>query len=623
MLFFGLILLSASLSSMLMFDILNADGLTLLERLKLPLFFVLFTSLAGVFWTAIAGFVVRLAGHDPVGIATHEASGCALRHRTALAMCIYNEDAGRVAAGVDAIWTSLTAQSEHHAFDLFILSDTRTPVIAAAEEAVWWSLVERHDARGRIFYRRRAKNIGRKAGNVADFVRSWGGAYDYMVILDADSIMTGNALVTLARLMDAHPEIGIIQTLPLPVGRETLFARILQFSARLNAPMLTSGLAFWQLGDSNYWGHNAILRLLPFAAHCALPRLPGAEPLGGEILSHDFVEAALLRRAGYQVWLLPDLAGSWEQVPSNLLDYAARDRRWTQGNLQHLAVLPLRGLHWLSRVHMITGVLSFATSPIWLLALILSSVIPCADAVRGHDSFAPDTYSLFRGWPVRRTGEIAFLLAATVLVLLLPKVLGAVLVLKDRAQRAAFGGTPVVILNLLAEQLFSMLLAPAMMLFHSTFIARTLAGNRGSWEAQARDDRGIGVAEALSRLKWHAGLGCVWGGLILWLEPRFIWWMLPVLAGLLFSVPLTVWTSRTSVGRRARERALFLTPEEIAPPPELARPRAACHVALPDALAVELRVPERVPLTMDVAPFVRISLHRAAKIRLECKVHED
>jgi membrane glycosyltransferase len=260
-------------------------------------------------------------------------------------MCIYNEDAGRVAAGVDAIWTSLTAQSEHHAFDLFILSDTRTPVIAAAEEAVWWSLVERHDARGRIFYRRRAKNIGRKAGNVADFVRSWGGAYDYMVILDADSIMTGNALVTLARLMDAHPEIGIIQTLPLPVGRETLFARILQFSARLNAPMLTSGLAFWQLGDSNYWGHNAILRLLPFAAHCALPRLSGAEPLGGEILSHDFVEAALLRRAGYQVWLLPDLAGSWEQVPSNLLDYAARDRRWTQGNLQHLAVLPLRGLH--------------------------------------------------------------------------------------------------------------------------------------------------------------------------------------------------------------------------------------------------------------------------------------
>ena len=246
-------------------------------------------------------------------------------------------------------------------FDLFILSDTRKPEIGAAEEVAWRAFVERQGGKGRIFYRRREQNTGRKAGNIADFVRSWGGAYDYAVVLDADSIMTGNSLVTLAGLMDKHPEAGIMQALPMPAGRETLFARLIQFAARLNSPMLANGLVYWQLGEGNYWGHNAILRLRQFAEFCDLPKLPGKPPLGGEILSHDFVEAAFMRRAGYQVWLAADVGGSWEEVPSNVIDYAARDRRWAQGNLQHLGLLPMRGLHWLSRIHLITGVLSYAT----------------------------------------------------------------------------------------------------------------------------------------------------------------------------------------------------------------------------------------------------------------------
>ena len=348
-LFFLLTLLTAAAATAMMCDILAANGLTTLERIGLVLFYILFVWITGAFWTALAGMLVRLRGGDPLGLKPEELAGRPLAGRTAIIMPIYNEETTRVIAGLDVIWSSLARLPEQSAFDLFILSDTRKLDVAAAEEAAWRQLTARHHARGRIFYRRRPENVSRKAGNIADFVRAWGGAYDYAIVLDADSIMSGEALVSLARLMDANPQAGIIQALPVPAGRETLFARLIQFAARLSSPMLASGLAWWQLGEGNYWGHNAILRLKPFAAFCDLPRLPGAPPLGGEILSHDFVEAAFMRRAGFQVWLVPDDSGSWEEVPSNLIDYAARDRRWAQGNLQHLGLLPMRGLHWLSR----------------------------------------------------------------------------------------------------------------------------------------------------------------------------------------------------------------------------------------------------------------------------------
>jgi membrane glycosyltransferase len=595
-LFFGLTLLSAAFATGLMHDILKANGFNGYEKAGLVLFFVLFTWITGAFWTALAGFVIRLVGRDPAVLHLDEIAGRVLKGRTAVVMPIYNEDTARVAAGLDVIWSSLRAHPQQAAFDLFILSDTRKPEIAAAEEKAWRALVEHHGARGRIFYRRRQENIGRKAGNIADFVRQWGGAYDYAVVLDADSIMSGTALVSLALMMDAHPEAGIIQALPVPAGRETLFARLVQFAARLSSPMLSSGLAYWQLGEGNYWGHNAILRLSAFAEFCDLPRLPGSAPLGGEILSHDFVEAAFMRRAGLKVWLLADLGGSWEEVPSNVIDYAARDRRWAQGNLQHIGLLPMRGLHWLSRVHLLTGVLSYATSPMWFAVLILSSIVVCMDAVNGHQYFTPGSFSLFPSWPESRIGEIFSLLTITFGVLLIPKVLAAVLALKDRSLRRGFGGGGRLFISLLLEQVFSMLMAPAMMVFHSTFVITILAGKPVSWSAQERGDRGIGFVEALGRHKWHVLLGLVWGAVILWLAPRYIWWLLPVLAGLVLSVPLTMLTSRASAGEWTRRHGLLLTPEESQPPQELAAlsQRLAEPVFL-DTRMAELCEPERRP----------------------------
>jgi membrane glycosyltransferase len=567
-LFFGLTFLTSGAATALLLDVLEANGLTGIEVAGLALFGALFTWIAGALWTAIAGFAMRLRGHDPTGIDMAELEGRSLTTRIAVVMPIYNEDTVRVSAGLNATWSSLGRESEQRAFDLYILSDTSDAQIAADEERMWQSLSARYGA-GRVHYRRRSNRSERKAGNIIDFVRRWGANYECMIVLDADSVMSGHALVTLARAMEAHPRVGILQTLPLTAGRETLFGRLIQFGSRLQSPMLSSGLAWWQVGDSNYWGHNAIVRLAPFAQFCSLPRLSGRPPLGGDILSHDFVEAAFMRRAGFEVRQLPELFGSWEEVPSNVIDFAARDRRWTQGNLQHSRVLGFPNLHPLSRVHFLTGIVAYVSSPMWLALLLLSSLLSAIEAAKKPEYFWPGLQSLFPHWPQIRSGEIVGLFALTLVVLLLPKILGAILAIRERSVRRGFGGSVPLVVSLLVEQLFSMLLAPTMMLFHSAFVAQTLLGRSVPWDAQDRSERGVTFRQAFRRQKWHLALGLVWGAAMLYLAPQFFWWLTPVLVGLYVGIPLNVWTSRVSAGRFFRRIGLLLTPEETAPPPEL------------------------------------------------------
>lgn len=583
--FFGLTFLTAGGASALLLNVLQANGLTWLELIGLLLFFGLMTWISGSLWTSIAGFAIQLAGRDRAGVDPAAVAGRPLRMRTAIAMPVYNEDPERVAAGLEVVWSSLARESESAAFDLFILSDTSDPDIALQEELMWRRFVAAHGAEGRVFYRRRLDRRERKAGNIADFVRRWGANYEFMVVLDADSIMTGSALVTLARLMEAHPRIGILQSLPLPMGRTTLFGRVIQFGARLQSPMLAAGLAYWTLGEGNYWGHNAIVRLRPFEHYCLLPRLSGRPPLGGEILSHDFVEAAFMRRAGYEVRQLPDLIGSWEEVPPNVIDYAARDRRWTQGNLQHGRVLPFPGLHPMSRLHFVTGIMAYLSSPMWLTLLLVSSVLSAIESAKTPQYFVPGLRSLVPSWPQIRTRESILVLAVTLVILLLPKVLGAILALRDPQMRRQYGGAARLCMSLLVEQMFSMLLAPSMMLFHSTFVLQTLLGRCVSWNAQDRSDRGVTWREAFARQKWQLLFGVAWGALVLRLAPQFFWWLSPVLVGLLCGVPLTVWTSHATAGLRALRFGLLLVPEETAPAPEiaalnLAKGTAACTYAL-------------------------------------------
>jgi membrane glycosyltransferase len=581
-LFFGLTFLTAGGATALMLDALQANGLTASELVGLMLFYCLFAWIAGACWTAIAGFVIRVAGKDPAGLDLASVRGRRLRCRTAIVMPVYNEDTQRVAAGLESTWSSLLREEDQAAFDLFVLSDTTDPAIAVAEEAMFRGLVSRYAAETRLHYRRRTDRSGHKTGNIAEFTRRWGSQYDLMIVLDADSIMTGNALVTLARLMEAHPQIGILQSLPLPAGHETLFGRIIQFGSRLQSPMLGSGLAFWQLGDSNYWGHNAILRLPAFIAHCELPRLSGRPPWGGAILSHDFVEAALMRRAGYEIRHLPELEGSWEEVPGNVIDYVARDRRWAQGNLQHMRLLTYPRLRFISRVHLVTGIMSYASSPMWLALLLLSSLLSIIETAKLPQYFLPGLRSLYPRWPEIRTGETGLLIVVTLAVLLLPKLLGALLVVTNHRSRRQFAGTARLCTSLLLEQAFSVLLAPTMMLFHAAFVIQTLLGKSVSWNAQPRGERGVTFPEAFRRQKWQLITGLVWGAVILEFAPSFFWWLTPVFAGLVCGIPLTVWTSRARPGRVARRWGLFLVPEETEPPCEL-RPLQPVHVELKPA----------------------------------------
>lgn len=564
-----LIVISTLLGGWAMFEILRVNGLTPLQAVVLGLFVITFGWITIAFWTAIAGFVLLLLRRDPAALTKYHPANPAAdpgEHRTALVMPIYNEDPWRVADGLESTCRSLLEQPGAERFEVFVLSDTRDERIARQEQQAIATLQHRLAAEIQVHYRRRNNNEGRKAGNLADFCRTWGGRYDYMVVLDADSIMGGKTLVSLVRSMQANPRAGLIQTVPIPIRSETVFGRFIQFAAALHSPVLAAGQAFWQGDSVNFWGHNAIIRTQAFMASCGLPRLPGKPPLGGEILSHDFVEAALLRRAGWEVRLDVRLDESFEEVPSNILEFAKRDRRWTQGNMQHLRLLGARGLHTMSRFHFLFGALAYLTSLLWALMLVVSTVDAIGRA-QGRHRFFSDGYQLFPDWPIATPDLIMPLIGSTVVLLLLPKVLGTTLAfIRDPA---AFGGRLKLIAGSLLEIVIAILIAPIMMVFHSQFILSILCGQKVSWDAQVREGRSVPWKDAL-RHTWAATLlGAVWAYATYQLAPVFFWWLSPVWLGLLLAAPLVKLTSSLTHGNRLRRLGLLLVPSEVSPPPVL------------------------------------------------------
>ncbi len=591
-LFFSLIAVTVGLATAMLTEILAANGLGAIEIGILCLFFVNFIWIAFSFWTAVAGFVIRLSGREPIDLhAVGELRGAAagtVSSRTAIVVPVYNEDPHRVFAGIDAVYASL-AQTRNglDGFDVFILSDTTRDDIAAQERAYWEAFCEASNAFSRVFYRRRSPNTHRKAGNVADFCKRWGYRYEHMIVLDADSLISGETIVSLVILMEANPRAGLIQTVPMPIRQETLFGRAIQFSSRLVSPMLASGLSFWHMGESNYYGHNAIIRVDAFMQNCGLPELPGKPPLGGEIHSHDYVEAALLRRGGWRVYLVPDLEDSFEELPANILAFASRDRRWCQGNLQHLRLLGARGLHWVSRVHLLQGAFAYLSSPLWVGFLMLSTADIVAQAITGHRYFE-DPYQLYPNWPVSMLTETVSLFLVTLGMLFTPKILSLLLVLLDRAGRAAYGGWRRAVAGLGLETLFSVLIAPVMGCLHSYFIASLLVGRGVAWNPQNRSERGLGFGVTVSSVGILMFIGIAWLTVIYLHAPGYVWWVAPVLAGLILSIPITVISSRPAVGLWLRRRGLMLTPEETAPTKEMQ--------LLDQALERDLIMPEAMDL---------------------------
>jgi membrane glycosyltransferase len=361
--------------------------------------------------------------------------------------------------------------------------------------------------------------------------------------------------------------VGILQTAPLAVNRETPVARIQQFANHVYGPLFVAGLHSIQLGDSHFWGHNAIIRVKPFMDHCALPRLPGKPPRGGYIMSHDFVEAAFMRRGGWEVWLAYDLCGSYEEVPPTLLEELKRDRRWCQGNLQHIRLLFTKGLLSAHRALFLHGAMSYGSSLLWFTFISLSTAEAIAEAFRTPVYFHTGR-ALFPDWPVWHPQWALTLLSTTAIILFMPKLFSVFLLVAKGAARR-FGGVFRLCLSLAAEVLLSAMFAPIRMLFHSKFVFVTLLGRQVGWGPQQRDDRGTSWGQAL---RFHGGgvaLVLLWAGALFLINRSFFWWNMPIFIPLIFSIPLSVLSSRSSVGRWLRKLNLFLIPEEIARPPEL------------------------------------------------------
>lgn len=594
-----------------MFDILRANNLTTLEAILLVLFSITFCWIAMSFWSGLFGFILQMLRIDPLSLKRIRAADTsAITTRTAVVMPVYNEDTHRVIAGFEATLRSLEKTGELAHFDFYLLSDTTKLDIAQAERDAWQQLQERlGDIGKQCFYRRREKNIARKVGNLSEFCQRWGSNYEHMIVLDADSVMTGDSLLSLVRAMQANPRAGLIQTVPIPVRQTTFFGRFVQFAAVLYSPMLATGLAFWQTDAANYWGHNAIIRLRAFIDHCGLPSLPGKAPFGGDILSHDFVEAALLRRAGWDVFLLADIEGSFEEVPCNIIDYAKRDRRWVQGNIQHLGIIDLPGLHPISRLHFLLGAVAYITSFIWLLMLILSTADAVMRALNSNVYFT-DFYQLYPNWPIAKTEQIIGLILLTTILLMGPKLLGVIVALTHR--RKAFGGTWAIIKGTVVETWFAILIAPIMMGYHAYFVISVLLGFKVNWDSQDREGRLLPWSESFARTSKMTMLALIWGTVTFIYAPIFFWWLIPILTGLVLAAPIVRYSSSLELGRRCRKHKIFLCPDETEEPDALQQLRELLPIEYP-ALESPAPIPALPPDNWQDMPhppleqFVRIN----------------
>jgi len=568
----GLIAVTSVMASSHMADILPNRGTTHLELVVVVVFAILFAWISIGFWEAMAGLLTMARRYDrfSLTLGMHpDLSLAGIEARTAILFPIANEDVERVFAGLSATYESLRDTGQLPFFDFFVLSDTSDPDKWVEEEVHWAGTCISLAARDRLFYRRRRVNLKRKSGNIADFCRRWGKNYRYMVVMDADSVMKGATLVRMVQVMERNPRVGILQTAPLAVNRETVLARTQQFANHVYGPMFAAGLHFIQLGDSHFWGHNAVLRVKPFMEHCSLPELSGKPPRGGYILSHDFVEAAFMRRGGWEVWLAHDLEGSWEEAPPTLLEELKRDRRWCQGNLQHVRLLFTRGLFSAHRALFLHGAMSYGSSLLWFMFLVLSSVEAIMEAFRTHIYFPAAGRVLFPEWPIWHPQWAFTLLATTAVVLFMPKLFSVLVILLKKGEAGRFGGAFRLLAGVFVEVFFAALLAPTRMLFHSKFVFVTLLGRQVGWGPQQRSDLGTSWREAV---RFHGSgvlLALVWGTVLFVFNRSFFWWNTPVLIPLILSIPLSVWSSRASMGKALRRMGLLLIPEEIERPEEL------------------------------------------------------
>lgn len=528
----------AVVASMLAADVFLADGVHWLDFVRVGLLALSVSWLA--FGAAIAvNGLLSVQWTEPA-----EAPAAGLAARTAVLVPVYNEDPVATYSRVAAMAQDVAATGKGDQFDFVILSDTRDDVIAAQEKQ-WlaWLRLEAAAFPSRIYYRRREANTGRKAGNIADFIRRSGALYDYLVILDADSLMSGDTMLKMVLRMEAEPRLGLLQTLPVIIHARSWFGRAIQFAASFYSPVFARGVATLQGAEGPFWGHNAIVRTRAFAQSCGLPALSGNPPFGGHILSHDYVEAALLARNGWLVRLDPDLGGSFEEGPENVIDFAKRDRRWCQGNLQHARLIAAPGLKPWSRFVFVQGIMAYAASPIWALFLIAALMSPL---FIGEPNYFPEP-SLPAVFPRVEYVQALTLLTGVAGILIGPKLM---IYLRSTILRrnGAFGGDIAALGAVCVEIIWSSILAPLMLAFQSRSVIQVLLGADGGWPASNRDAGVVPLREAWEASWWIIVAGAVVLYFSARIAPDLYYWLLPVSLPML-AAPLLIWLSSMPMGK--------------------------------------------------------------------------
>jgi membrane glycosyltransferase len=510
------------------------------------------------FWNATIGLLIMRFARDPVAavmpVAGRVRGDEPITASTAVLLCIRNEPPERVVRMLEPMMEGLAARGVGERFHVYVLSDTSEADIAAAEDARFAALAAAWRGQVALTYRRRAQNIGFKAGNVRDFCERWGKDHDFAIMLDADSVMTVDLVLKLVRIMQIDPRLGIVQSLVIGMPSASAFARIFQFGMRLGMRSYTIGSAWWQGDCGPYWGHNAIVRIAPFATHCQLPVLADRALVKRHVLSHDQIEAVLMRRAGYGVRVLAGEGSSFEQNPPTLVEFIRRDLRWCQGNMQYWHFLRMPGLPFLSRYQLAFAILMFLGSPAWMGLLLIGSA-----AV----ALAP-TPADFMRWDAG--------IAVLVLVLAMwfaPNIATVIDVLTRPKLRHLFGGGMRFSASFMITIVFVVLVAPIMWASHTLFLMRLLLGRTLDWGAQARHDHEVPWSLACRQF-WPQTLIALAPVLLLAVAaPSAVPYALLIAAGPLLSIPLAVATAAPALGRALIAAGLDRLPEETLPPPEL------------------------------------------------------
>lgn len=537
----------------------------IIQGFIIALFAILFLWISIGFWTSIMGLILAIIGKDryTIPIPSDPESHIDNTHRTALVMPICNEDVARVFAGLEATYQSLVETGHAKHCDFYILSDTNDPDLYINELKAWTDFnAQKEDNGCNIFYRHRKRRVKRKSGNIDDFCRRWGHLYEYMMILDADSIMTGDCILKMIAMMEMTPNAGILQSPPKSVRMKTLYGRIQQFANQIYSDIFCSGTHFWQLNEAQYWGHNAMIRLKPFIEHCILSPLQKRKgPL--HILSHDLVEATLMRRAGYGVWIAYNLNGSYEELPGNMIEDLKRDNRWCMGNLINLRLIFKSGITLTHRVMFATSGMAYISSLLWLVFLIFSTLLLLVFNFSEPQYFYQSN-QFYPTWPKWDEQLAIRLLSTTLILLFAPKFFSyGIILVRTRAKDV--GGIFKLTLSIIIEMIWSMILAPIRMIFHSKFVVKAWLGSKIQWKSPSRNDDSLTWGESFYFCWPLSLLGIVWLGVIIWLNPQFTYWYIAILIPLTIS-PLVIRISGlSSIGMKAKKAGLFLTPEETHP----------------------------------------------------------